>query len=219
MSNRTLSIDDRLYEYLLGTSVREPEVLRRLREETASQPLARMQIAPEQGQFMALLMQIAGVRRAIEVGTFTGYSALSMVLAMPDDGHMVCCDINEEWASVAQRYWAEAGVQDRIDLRLAPALDTLDELVEAAAGQFDFAFIDADKQNYTAYYDKCMQLVRSGGLIAIDNTLWSGAVADPANDEASTRAIRRFNDRLYHDDRINISLVPIGDGLTLAYKR
>lgn len=219
MSNRTLVIDDRIYAYLLSVSVRESPLLKRLRAETAEDPLAGMQIAPEQGQFMALLVEILGVRRAIEIGTFTGYSTLCIAMSMPANGHLVCCDNSEEWTAIARRYFAEAGVADRIEIKLAQALATLDELLaQGEAGRFDFAFIDADKENYEQYYERCLKLMRPGGLIAVDNTLWNGSVADPANAEPDTVAIRRFNARLYNDDRVSLSLVPIGDGLTLARK-
>ena len=169
---------------------------------------------------MALLVELMGASHAIEVGTFTGYSSLSVALAMPEDGRLICCDTSEEWTTVARRYWVEAGVQAKIDLRLAPALETLDALLsDGRAGAFDFAFIDADKQNYENYYERCLQLLRPGGLIAVDNTLWSGSVADPDDTEPSTCAIRRFNEKLHCDDRVSLSLVPIGDGLSLARKR
>jgi predicted O-methyltransferase YrrM len=220
MSNRTLPLNDGLYQYLLNHSVQEPEILVALRQETASLPLAEMQIAPEQGQLMALLVQLLGVKKALEVGVFTGYSALRVALAMPADGRLVACDIDPEYTAIAQRYWAAAGVSDRIDLRLGPALDTLNHLIEAGeANQFDFAFIDADKANYSNYYERVLQLVRPGGLVVIDNVLWSGRVADPAVQDSRTKALRQFNQRLYQDDRIVLSLVPIADGLTLALKK
>jgi len=220
MTNRSISLTDSLYEYLLSVSLREPDLLRRLREETAALPNARMQIAPEQGQFMALLVQLTGARRCLEVGVFTGYSSLAVALALPDDGRIVACDVSEEWTTVARRYWSAAGVAHKIDLRLAPALETLEGLLAAGeAGSYDFAFLDADKENYLRYYGLALELVRPGGLIVADNTLWSGRVADPANDEASTIALREFNERLRTDDRIDLSLVPVGDGLTLARKR
>jgi predicted O-methyltransferase YrrM len=220
MSNRTLSLDDRLYDYLRSVSVRELELLARLRAETARDPLANMQIAPEQGQFIGLLVELLGARRAIEVGTYTGYSALCIALALPADGRLICCDTNREWTAVARRYFAEARVADRTELRLAPALATLDELLaQAGEGCFDFMFIDADKENYEGYYERGLKLLRRGGLIAVDNTLWGGSVADPGSTEPDTLAIRQFNARLYRDERISLSLVPIGDGLTLARKR
>ena len=220
MTNRSISLTDSLYEYLLAVSSREPDLLRRLREETAAYPNARMQIAPEQGQFMALLVRLMGARRCLEVGVFTGYSSLAVALALPDDGSIVARDVSDEWTSVARRYWAEAGVAHRIDLRLAPALYTLQGLLAGGeAGSFDFAFLDADKENYLRYYEHALELVRPGGLIVADNTLWSGRVADPANTEATTVGLRRFNARLLADERVDLSVVPIGDGLTLARKR
>ncbi len=219
MSNRTITIDDRLYEYLLGVSLREPGVLARLRAETMKLPRAGMQISPEQGQFMALLVKLMGARLVLEIGTFTGYSALAMALALPADGRLVACDVSEEWTATARRYWKEAGVDARIELRLAPALQTLRELLEAgSAGSFDLIFIDADKGNYLAYYEAGLDLLRPGGLIAVDNTLWDGRVADDAVDDDDTRAIRAFNAALHDDARVDLSLVPIGDGLTLARK-
>lgn len=217
MSARTLSLDDRLHRYLLATSVREPAVLKRLREETSRLSNAGMQISPEQGQLMAFLVRLIGAGRIIEVGTFTGYSALVMALAMPAAGRLIACDVSAEWTAIARRYWAEAGVADRIDLRLGPALTTLNQLIASGeADGFDFAFIDADKEQYRAYYECCLRLVRPGGLIAIDNTLWSGRVADPDRHDADTEAIRSLNAFLYTDARIDLSLVPIGDGLSLA---
>jgi O-methyltransferase len=220
VSNRTLSIDDRTYAYLLSMSVRESPLLERLREETARDPFANMQIAPEQGQFIALLVELLGARNALEIGTFTGYSALWIAMSMPDDGRLICCDTSREWTTVAQRYFYQAGLRDRITLKLAPALSTLEDLLaQGQADAFDFAFIDADKENYENYYERCLALVRPGGLIALDNTLWGGSVADPDNQEADTVAVRRFNKQLYGDERVSLSLVPIGDGLTLARKR
>ena len=220
MSNKTFILSDPLYDYLLSVSLREDAVLRRLREETAQDAMSMMQIAPEQGQFMALLVRLMGACRALEIGVYTGYSALCVARALPVDGRLVACDINEAWTAVAQRYWREAQVHDRIDLRLAPALETLGQLIqEGETGSFDFAFIDADKENYRIYYERVYALLRPGGLMAIDNTLWSGSVADPANQETDTRAIRAFNEALHADPRVEISLLPIADGLTLARKR
>jgi predicted O-methyltransferase YrrM len=220
MSNRTIGLSDEVYAYLLEHSLREPELLRRLRDETArATEMPNMQIAPEQGQFMALLVQLLGVRRAIEIGTFTGYSSLAVMMALPADARMVCCDVSKEFTDIARRYWSEAGVADRIELRLGPALGTMDELIaRGGAGSFDFAFIDADKENYDGYYERALLLLRGGGLIAIDNVLWSGSVADRSNREASTEAIRRINRKVAADRRVSISMVPIGDGLTLARK-
>jgi O-methyltransferase len=220
MSNRTIPIDERLHGYLLAHSLRESEIKRRLRAVTASLEWSGMQIAPEQGQLMALLVELIGARRIIEIGTFTGYSALCMAEAMPADGTLICCDLNEEWTGIARGFWREAGVEERIDLRLAPALETLDALLaQGGEGQFDMAFIDADKTNYTRYFERCLTLVRPGGLILFDNTLWGGRVADPDARDEETRAIRALNERLLGDQRVTLSLVPIGDGLTLARKR
>jgi predicted O-methyltransferase YrrM len=178
-----------------------------------------MQISPEQGRFMALLVRLMGARRTLEVGVFTGYSALSVALALPPEGRIVACDISEEWSAMARRHWEKAGVAHKIDLRIAPALETLDTLIAEGAAPFDFAFIDADKSNYLGYYERALALVRPGGLIAVDNTLWSGAVADPGNDDRDTRAIRAFNDALHADPRVETAMLPIGDGLSLALKR
>ena len=220
MPERTLNLAPNLYHYLLNHSVREHAALRELREATADMPHAGMQISPDQGQFMALLARLIGARRTLEIGVFTGYSAMAVALALPPDGGIVACDVSEEWTAVARRHWKKAGVAGKIDLRMAPAVRTLDELIaQNAAGTFDFAFIDADKSSYLDYYERCLVLVRRGGLIAIDNTLWSGAVADPANQERDTIAIRKLNDTLHADERIDLSLLSIGDGLTLALKR
>jgi len=220
MANRSLALDNRLYRYILDHSVHEPEVLAALRQETAQHPMGQMQIAPEQGQFMALLVQLLGVKRALEVGVFTGYSALVVALALPAEGTLVACDISEDYTAIARRYWEQAGVAYKIDLRIAPAVETLNSLVESgAASSFDFAFIDADKSNYSTYYEQCLTLVRPGGLIAIDNVLWSGRVADSTVQDNRTNKIRAFNDALYHDNRVTLSLLPIADGLTLAMKR
>lgn len=217
--NKTISVSDNLYAYLLDNSLCEPEILRRLREENASHPKAEFQIAPEQGQFMRLLVQVLGVRRAIEVGVFTGYSALSVALAMPPGGRLVACDVSEEFTNIAKRYWEEAGVAQKIDLRLGPALETLDSLIRAGqAGSYDFVFIDADKVNYLAYYERALSLVRSGGLVAIDNTLWYGYVADDAKNDSDTISIRALNRRILEDNRVLASLLPLADGLTLALK-
>ena len=220
MSSRTLNLTDELYDYLQGVSSRESDVQRKLRDETASLPMALMQISPEQGQFMALLARLLGVRKAIEVGVFTGYSSLCIALAMPDDGELICCDISDEWTRVGRRYWREAGVDSKIDLRLAPALETLDSLLaQGRGGEFDFAFIDADKENYSSYYESCLELLRVGGVILVDNVLWNGAVIDPDDQSVDTKAIRAFNEHLHADERVDLSMLPIGDGLTLARKR
>jgi len=219
MSNKTFTLPDDLYAYLFEHSVREPEILRRLREETARDSMARMQIAPEQGQFMQLLVRLMGAQRYLEVGVFTGYSSLAVALALPADGRIIACDVSDNWTKVARRYWTEAGVAEKIDLRLAPALQTLDGLISAgAAASFDFAFIDADKTSYRAYYERALTLIRVGGLIAVDNTLWEGRVADPTASDADTLAIRDFNRHLRDDRRVHVCLIPIGDGLSLALK-
>jgi caffeoyl-CoA O-methyltransferase len=200
--------------------VREPEVLARLREETSKNPHAGMQIGPEQGQLMALLAKLIDAKRCIEIGVFTGYSALVVALALPDDGKIVACDVNEEWTSIGKRYWKEAGVDRKIDLRLQPALRTLDSLIAAGeAGTFDYAFIDADKPNYDAYYERVLQLLRAGGLILFDNVLWSGRVADPGANDVETLAFRNLNAKLHRDERVDVSLLGIGDGVTLVRKR
>ncbi|MBG1239736.1 class I SAM-dependent methyltransferase [Nostoc sp. NZL] len=220
MPKQSIGLDNQLYNYLLSVSLREPEILLKLRQETASHPRSGMQISPEQGQFMRLLVQLIGAKRTLEVGVFTGYSSLSVALALPDDGKIIAADVSEEFTAIARRYWQEAGVADKIDLRLAPALETLDQLLATGQAEtFDFAFIDADKENYDGYYERSLQLVRPGGLIAIDNVLWSGQVAQEQNQDESTQAIRALNEKLHHDERVTLSLVPIADGLTLAIKR
>ena len=215
-----LPVTPELAEYIRNASLREPDVLRRLREETASHPMVSMQISPEQGQFMALLVAMLNAKRTLEIGVFTGYSSLAVALALPEDGRVIACDVNEEWTSIARRYWREAGVDRKIDLRLRPAIQTLDDLIVLGQGNgFDFAFIDADKANYANYYERCLTLIRPGGLIAVDNVLWSGQVADPAVGDEDTRAIRAFNEKLKNDQRIWLSMLPIRDGLTLACKK
>lgn len=219
MSNKTLSLNNSLYEYILSVSLREPEVLARLRAETLQQPMSMMLSAPEQGQFLALLAQLIGARKCLEIGVYTGYSTLWVALALPHDGSVLACDVSEKWTAIARRYWEEAGVAERIDLQLAPALEMLDRLLAAdQAGSFDFAFIDADKENYPYYYERTLQLLRPGGLMVIDNTLWSGAVADTSRQDPETCAIRALNDLVHADDRVQMSLLPVADGLTLARK-
>jgi predicted O-methyltransferase YrrM len=219
MLKKTMGLDEQLYNYFLSVSLREADILRQLREETAHLPNAIMQIAPEQGQFMALLIKLLGAKKTLEVGVFTGYSSLCVALALPMDGKIVACDVSEEYTTIARRYWQAAGVADKIDLHIAPALDTLDQLLaEGQAETFDFAFIDADKGNYDGYYERSLQLVRTGGLIAIDNVLWSGRVADSQTKESSTKKLRTLNEKLHKDQRIALSMVPIADGLTLAFK-
>ena len=218
--SRHFSFDERTYKYLLSVGVREPDVAQRLREETQHLANAQMQIGPDQGQFMQLLVKLLRARKTIEVGVFTGYSALWVALGLPDDGRIIACDISEEYTAMGKRYWREAGVEQRIDLRLGPALKTLDELLSAGqGGTFDFAFIDADKGNYENYYERALKLLRTGGLIAFDNTIWSGRVADPGEQDSDTVAIRRLNEKLFHDERITLSMLTVGDGLTLAMKR
>ncbi len=220
MSTRTIPLDDRLYDYLLRVSLRETDVMRKLREETARMPGAGMQVSPEQAQFMAFLVEATGARNALELGVFTGYSSLAVASALPEGGRLVACDVNDEWTRIAREYWRRANVEERIELRLGNGLDTLDALSREGRNEtFDFAFIDADKENYVAYYERCLRLVRRGGIIAFDNVLWSGRVADPADQSASTAALRELNERLTHDTRVSLTMLPIGDGLTLTRKR
>jgi predicted O-methyltransferase YrrM len=219
MSKQTLGLEQNLYDYLLSVSLREPTILTQLRQETSQLPMSRMQISPEQGQFMALLVKLIGAKKTLEVGVFTGYSSLVVALALPADGKIVACDVSEEYTSVARRYWQQAGVADKIDLHIAPALETLDKLLTAGEAEtFDFAFIDADKSNYDNYYERSLELIRPGGLIAIDNVLWSGKVAETEIQDNQTNKIRDLNRKLHEDSRITLSLVPIADGLTLAMK-
>lgn len=220
MTARTLNLDDALYQYLLDVSLRETPLLRRLRDETQALPNARWQVAPEQGQFLALLIKLTGARRILEVGTFTGYSALCMAQALPDNGSLICCDIPGDYNATARRYWEEAGVDLRIDLRLAPALETLAGLEQAGPLEsFDLIFIDADKANYPAYLEFALRLLRVGGLVVFDNTLWSGRVLEANAASEDTRAIQALNRALKDDSRIDLSLLPLGDGLTLCRKR
>ena len=220
MSRSTLTMSDDLLAYIRNVGLREDADLRRLREETAAHPRARLQISPEQGQFMALLVELIGARKIVEVGTFTGYSAMWMSKAMGENGRIVCLDVSEEFTSIAKKHWAQAGISDRIDLRLAPAADSMRAMIAAGeSGQYDFAFIDADKTGYDTYYESALTLLRPGGLIGIDNVLWSGAVADPSDQSADTKALRALNEKICKDARVTVSLVPIGDGLTLARKR
>jgi len=217
MTARTLNLDDALYQYLLDVSLRETPLLKRLRDETQALPMARWQVAPEQGQFLALLVRLIGARRILEIGTFTGYSALCMAAALPDDGALICCDVSGDYNVIARRYWQEAGLDERIDLRLAPALHTLSQLDEP--GQSDLIFIDADKANYPHYLEHALRLLRVGGLAVFDNTLWSGRVLESAPESADTRAIQALNRALKDDARVDLSLLPLGDGLTLCRKR
>jgi caffeoyl-CoA O-methyltransferase len=220
MSVRTISIDDTVHAYLLKVGTRLDEVKRQLRAETEAMPSGRMQISAEQGQFMGLLMRALGVKKVLEVGTFTGYSALCIAEALPPDGQVICCDVSEEFTSVARRYWAKAGVSDKIALHLAPATETLQKLLDdGQAGTFDFCFIDADKPNYGMYYEMGLQLLRPGGLIAVDNALWSGKVADDSITDDDTVALRNLNAKIHADERVECSLLPLGDGLMMALKR
>lgn len=219
MSNQSIGLDQRLYDYLLSATLRETDLLAQLRYETAAHAQARMQISPEQGQFMALLVQLIGAKKTLEIGVFTGYSALVVAQALPEDGQVIACDVSEEYTAIALSYWQKANVARKIDLRIAPALDTLDGLIAAGeSGTFDFAFVDADKSNYDNYYERALQLIRPGGLIAVDNTLWYGRVADPDVQDNRTKRIRALNEKVQGDKRVNMSLVPIGDGLLLAVK-
>jgi len=218
--SRHLKLDDRLYDYIVDHSLRDHPVLAQLRKVTAGMKWGGMQIGPDQGQFMQLLVKLVGARNCIEVGVFTGYSSLAVALALPPGGKIVACDVSEEWTAIGREHWKKAGVEDRIDLRLGPATETLDALIAGGgAGKYDFAFIDADKPSYLAYYERCLKLLRAGGLIAIDNTLWSGDVAKPDKTDENTVAIRAVNDALHRDERIDVALLPVGDGVTLARKR
>jgi caffeoyl-CoA O-methyltransferase len=220
MSNGSIGLDEALNAYMVQAGVREHPVLAELRRTTAEMPNANMQVAPEEGAFLAMLVRLLPARRILEVGTFTGYSSTAMALAQPPDGRIVCCDVSQEWTDVARRAWADAGVADRMTLHLAPAVETLDALLAAGeAGSYDLAFIDADKPGYEAYYERALQLVRAGGLIAIDNVLWSGRVADPADRDESTEAIRALNAKIASDERVDVVMLPLADGLTLARVR
>lgn len=220
MSNQTISITDSIYNYICENSLREDENLSSLRAYTYRMEQRNMQISPEQGQFMQLLIKVMGAKKTIEVGVFTGYSSLCVALALPNDGSMVACDISKKFTDIAEKYWEDANVRDKINLKIGPAKDTLKELIDKdMSNTFDFAFIDADKINYDNYYELCLELLRPGGLIAIDNVLWSGDVADDRINDIDTEAIRYLNKKLHKDSRVNISLIPIGDGLTLALKK
>jgi caffeoyl-CoA O-methyltransferase len=218
MAGRAPFLPKKISRYIAEHAVREPEILRELRAATSSLPNAGMQIGADQGQFMALLVQAMGARNCLEIGTFTGYSALAVVLAMPENGRIVCCDISEEWTAIGRPFWEKAGVDRKIDLRIGPALRTLDELKKETQS-FDFVFIDADKTNYANYYEACLPMLRPGGILAVDNTLWSGWVADRGHHDDDTVALRKFNDKLHTDDRVEIALLPLGDGVTLALKK
>lgn len=220
MSKQTTGLEEALADYIQSISLREPDILKQLREETAKLSMARMQISPEQGQLMALLVQLMGAKKTLEIGVFTGYSALAVALALPVDGKLIACEISEEYTAIAKYFWGRAGVSEKIDLRIAPALETLEKLItEGEAESFNLAFIDADKRNYENYYERVLILLRPGGLILIDNVLWSGKVVDPTITDKQTQAIREFNQKLHQDSRISLSVVAIADGLTLALKR
>jgi predicted O-methyltransferase YrrM len=214
MAGRAPFLPENVSRYIAEHAVREAPVLRELRKATASVKWSGMQIGADQGNLMALLVKLMGAKRCLEIGTYTGYSALAVALALPEDGRLICCDISEEWTAVGKPFWKKAGVEKKIDLRIGPALETLNKL----KGPFDFVFIDADKPNYLKYYEGCLPLVRKNGIIAIDNTLWSGAVADTNQKDADTLALRRFNDALHRDGRVALSMLPLGDGVTLALK-
>ena len=220
MSSRNVYFDEKIYDYILENSLRDMPILEKLREETIKMPDGNMQISSVQGQFMALLVRMLEVKKIVEVGTFTGYSSLVMALALPENGQIVACDISEEYTEVAQRFWQEAGVVDKINLRLGLAVETLTEILSnGEAGTFDMAFIDADKRNYKVYYEQCLELLRPGGLILIDNVLWYGKPARLEETDTDTTAIRNFNKNIYKDERVEMSMITVGDGLTLALKR
>jgi predicted O-methyltransferase YrrM len=220
MSDTTLNLTPEVYNYLQHASLREPKVLQELRLQTHKMSMSQMQISPEQGQFMRLLIELLGAKKTLDIGVFTGYSALAVALSLPKDGKVIGCDINGEWTQLARKFWEAAGVSEKIDLRLAPAVETLQALLDdGQANTFDFAFIDADKMNYPIYYEKSLALVRQGGLVAIDNVLWSGDVANPNSTDNNTTVLRELNAKLLKDERVTLSMLPIGDGLTLALKR
>jgi predicted O-methyltransferase YrrM len=215
MAGRAPFLPEAISRYIAEHAVREPAILQALREATRKVPSSGMQIGADQGQLMAMLVQLAGAKRCLEIGTYTGYSALAVALALPEDGRVVCCDVSEEWTAVGRPFWKKAGVENKIDLRIGPALDTLKTL----AGPFDFIFIDADKENYAAYYERCLALARPGGLIVVDNVLWSGEVANPRANDAATAALKEFNDLVHRDERVDLAMLSIGDGVTLLRKR
>lgn len=220
MTTGSIGLNPAVYDYLCDVSLREADILKELRDETAQLDKGVMQISPEQGQFMALMARLIGARRHLEIGTFTGYSALAVALALPDDGEVICCDVNDEWTSIGRRYWDRAGVGDRVRLHIRPALETLAELIETdGPDSFDMAFIDADKQPYIDYYEMSLTLVRPGGLILVDNVLWGGSVSDPSKNGGSLRGIRGFNAHIKEDKRVDISMIPLGDGVFMARKR
>jgi predicted O-methyltransferase YrrM len=220
MTSKSIGLPDDVYQYVLAHGVREPAILARLREETAAHPMAQMQIEPLQGAIFRLLVELLDARSYVEVGTFTGYSSLAVALAMPADGRLVCCDVSEEYTSVARRYWAEAGLADRVDLRIGPGVDTLESLLaEGREDTFDLAFIDADKKSYPAYYERCVRLLRPGGVVALDNVLWGGEIVDMTKQDHDTLALRAVNELVRDDERVTEVLLPVADGMTLARKR
>jgi predicted O-methyltransferase YrrM len=219
MAGRAPLLPEKVSRYIAEHAVREAPILAELRKATQKVSYSGMQIGADQGNLMALLVKLMGAKRCLEIGTYTGYSALAVALALPEDGSIVCCDISEEWTKVGKPFWKKAGVDKKIELRIGPALRTLDELLKTQKGKFDFVFIDADKDNYARYYDRCLELVRAGGLIAIDNVLWSGEVANPKAKDALTVALREFNDKLHKDERVDLAMLSVGDGVTLALKR
>lgn len=219
MSAKSIGLSDELRDYLVEHGVRDTDVKRSLRAVNEKLEWGKMQISAEQGEFMAMLVRLMGARQCIEVGTFTGYSALCIAEALPDDAELICCDISEEWTSIGVEHWEKAGVANRIDLRIAPALETLDSLIETRSGEFDMVFLDADKSNYPRYYERALELLRPGGIVLVDNVLWSGDVIDSSNDDEETRGIRELNEIIKDDNRVDISMLPVGDGLTLARKR
>lgn len=220
MSNRTVFLSEDLYAYMKQVSLREPPILSRLREETLRDPMHGMQISPEQGQFMGLLVKLMGAARALEIGVYTGYSSLCVAMALQKEGKLVACDVSAEWTSIARRYWEEAGLSSRVELHLAPAMETLKKMIARRhSGTFDFAFIDADKENYDGYYEGCLRLLRKGGVMAIDNVFWDGRVIDSQAPDKSTRAIQALNAKIHRDERVDLNILPIGDGLTLVRKR
>lgn len=220
MSDMTINLTPNLYQYLQNNSLRMPPVMVELRNKTNQVNESNMQISPEQAQFMQLLIEMLNAKKTLDIGVFTGYSSLAVALALPKDGTVIACDINDEWTAIAKEYWMKAGVYDKIDLKIGPAADSLQQLIDNGEDEtFDFAFIDADKAGYDKYYELSLQLLRKGGIIAIDNVLWKGKVADPEANDRSTVCLRELNAKLHHDERISLSMIPIGDGLTLARKR
>jgi len=217
MANQTINLNETLYQYLLDNSLREPDVMSRLRSVTAALPDSMMQVAPEQAQFMQLLIRLMGAKQVLEIGTYTGYSALAMALALPAEGKLTCCDLNKDSMSVGLPFWKEAGVHEKINFMEGPAVKSLNSLLDAGLeNSFDFAFIDADKVNYQQYFELCLNLVKQGGLVLIDNTLWGGAVCDENDKTESTIAIREFNQQISRDKRVVLSQLPLADGVTMA---